>query len=288
MLRVFGFDPRVSPFTVNGYPLLPSMSEDLDHIDLPILEKRDVRFARKDDGMFVCVGQGAYGRVYLAEMSGREGKLVVKDYINEGVTWEVIQHEARLLKYLTDTNFVPEFVGLITSSASEGGHSLVQEYFGNGLTILKLLQSQDELSKTTWMSICCQLAEGLQAIHAKHVLLNDVKSDNVLVDLTSGLPEIRYIDVGMATYRQGLQFECSRPHIDDHNYLAPEVCMGSHSSPLSDIYSLGHLLGHIGRKSQIPELESVSQSCTQQLPIDRMSLTTVRAELDLISSAVGG
>ncbi|XP_046328512.2 uncharacterized protein LOC124112447 [Haliotis rufescens] len=286
MLRVFGFDPRVSPFTVNGYPLLPSMSDDLDHIDLPILEKRDVRFAKKDDGMFKCVGRGAYGCVYLAEMSGREGKLVVKDYINEGVIWEVIQHEARLLKYLSDTNCVPEFVGLITSSASIGGYSLVQEYFGNGLTILKLLFSQDKLSKKTWMSICCQLAEGLEAIHAKHVLLNDLKSDNVLVDLTSGLPKIRYIDVGMATYRQGLQFECSRPQVEDHNYLAPEVCMGSHSSILSDIYSLGHLLGQIGRKSQIPELESVSQSCTEQLPIERMSLATVWAELDVIFRAV--
>ena len=49
---------------------------------------------------------------------------------------------------------------------------------------------------------------------------------------------IRYIDVGMATYRQGLTFQLPEDQMNRYNFLAPEVREGGRTTTRSDIYRL--------------------------------------------------
>ena len=98
-----------------------------------------------------------------------------------------------------------------------------------------------------WLELCHQLAINLENMHDKGILHNDIKTDNILVDLKANDVRIYFIDFGQATFRSGgvLHFDEGDNSDDTEDYLAPEVCSGLQSSPKSDIYSLGMILADI-------------------------------------------
>ncbi|XP_050405968.1 uncharacterized protein LOC126821556 [Patella vulgata] len=71
------------------------------------------------------------------------------------------------------------------------------------------------------------------------VIHNDVKADNILVDLDGF--DVRFIDFGMSTFRKGLEFTASPDYMSKFQFLAPEVRENCHSTPQSDVFSLGFL-----------------------------------------------
>lgn len=50
------------------------------------------------------------------------------------------------------------------------------------------------------------------------------QGDNVLIDLRRERKVVKYIDVGMATYRKGLNFHLPEDQMSKFNFLSPEVC----------------------------------------------------------------
>ena len=84
-------------------------------------------------------------------------------------------------------------------------------------------------------------------MHDKGILHNDIKTDNILVDLKANDVRIYFIDFGQATFRSGgvLHFDEGDNSDDTEDYLAPEVCSGLQASPKSDIYSLGMIFADI-------------------------------------------
>ena len=53
-----------------------------------------------------------------------------------------------------------------------------------------------------------------------------VQGDNVLIDLRRDRKVIKYIDLGMATYRKGLNFHLPEDQMTKFNFLSPEVGFG--------------------------------------------------------------
>ena len=54
-----------------------------------------------------------------------------------------------------------------------------------------------------------------------------MQGDNVLIDLRRDRKVIKYIDLGMATYRKGLNFHLPEDQMTKFNFLSPEVGHGS-------------------------------------------------------------
>ena len=98
-----------------------------------------------------------------------------------------------------------------------------------------------------WLELCYQLAINLEKMHDKGILHNDIKTDNILVELNPNGVRIYFIDFGQATFRSGgvLHFDEGDDSDDTDDYLAPEVRSGLRSSPKSDIYSLGVIFADI-------------------------------------------
>ena len=96
--------------------------------------------------------------------------------------------------------------------------------------------------------MCHKLAVNLERMHNKGILHNDIKADNILVDIRPYDVRVYYIDFGQASFRSGStllpQDECNGSE-DLNAYIAPEVRMGVRASPKSDIYSLGVIFGDI-------------------------------------------
>ncbi|GFR58321.1 dual specificity protein kinase shkC-like isoform X1 [Elysia marginata] len=209
----------------------------LEQIKVPAIEKERVRFACDESGDWAEIGRGSYGCVYLGLLDGSI-EVAIKDFY-EASSWELVIHEARMLMYLQDTGITPRLYGLrrrfdVSKQPSE--YCIIMEYFGDGRTLFNVMSDKIPLRTDEWLDIVGQLVAGLRLIHRKGVLINDLKADNILVDLTKGRKVIRYIDVGMATYKQGLTFQLPEDQMNRYNFLAPEVREGGRTTTRSDIY----------------------------------------------------
>ncbi|KAK7494265.1 hypothetical protein BaRGS_00014547 [Batillaria attramentaria] len=289
MVQAYGYNPlTVSPFTARGYPRLAHDESNLDHVTVPFVKRKALIFLRSDKQEFVEVGRGTYGCVYLAQATTRRGtaKVVVKDFFTDSTTWELIVHEARMLSYLQDTGVIPHFYGLLKRRSLGDDYSLIMQYFGQGKTLHTALVNKEDLPALIWQDVAWQLARGLLLIHERHVLLNDLKGDNVLIDMRRERKVIKYIDLGMATYRKGLNFHLPEDQMSKFNFLAPEVRAGAFTSPMSDVYSLGYLLDQINRLAKLQALHETSQKCMDDLPADRPHLPLVVEALQIQSDVL--
>ena len=116
-------------------------------------------------------------------------------------------------------------------------------------------------------------------MHDKGILHNDIKTDNILVDLKPNDVRVYFIDFGQATFRSGgvLHFDEGNEGDDSDDtddYLAPEVRSGSRSSPKSDIYSLGVILADIADEF-CEWLGQLADDMCEQEPAKRPTLEEV-------------
>ena len=97
------------------------------------------------------------------------------------------------------------------------------------------------------LELCYKLTINLENMHDKGILHNDIKTNNILVELKLNDVRIYFIDFGQATFRSGgfLHFDEGDKSDDTDDCLAPEVHSGSNYSPKSDIYSLGVIFADI-------------------------------------------
>ncbi|XP_033747881.1 L-type lectin-domain containing receptor kinase IX.2-like [Pecten maximus] len=236
------------------------------HANLPLLNHQEFQFLN-------LLGKGAKGSVYLA-MANNTVPTAVKVYHSEYSTklQQDILNESGILSILQDTGFVPRVYGLLPDQSDVRKHMLVQEFYGNGRTLWSILNGRDPnvvINTEIKINIAYQLVFALKAIHDKDVLLNDIKSNNVLVDTSTPDFRIRYIDFDLATFRGSYQYSIQAGNAfaaifggQTFSWLAPEVRMGGQTTPQSDIYSVGYLISEL----QCPELQEMVFLCTQEKP----------------------
>ncbi|KAH9504376.1 hypothetical protein Btru_063443, partial [Bulinus truncatus] len=157
----------------------------LDQIKVPTIEKDRVRFACDENGDWAEIGRGSYGCVYLGLLDGIV-EVAIKDFY-ESSSWDLVIHEARMLMFLQDTGITPKFYGLrrrfdVSKQPSE--YCIIMEYFGDGRTLFNVMSDKIALTRDAWLDIVGQLVAGLRLIHRKNILINDLKADNILIDLT--------------------------------------------------------------------------------------------------------
>ncbi|XP_033755140.1 uncharacterized protein LOC117338063 [Pecten maximus] len=271
-----------SPFSKFGYNIIGDIPQTLRDIRIPVVSPKDVVLKKDKNGSEV-LGSGSFGCVYLAKHEQYPFDVCVKEFEMDSSTIYDIHHEAKLLIYLQTTKFVPLCLGLMESPFISSDLSLVQECFAHGCTLRMLLKNKPLVSsKRKWIAVCYQLFWGLNMIHEKQVLLNDIKSDNILVDYNSSdiMSNIRFIDLGLASYRRGYRF-CNGPaYLEQFENYAPEIRHGYHSTPASDLYAVGYLVDKISETFLIPEVDPIARECTVEDPKKRPSCYSVLDKLE--------
>jgi hypothetical protein len=239
------------------------------------------------DGVVKTVGQGSFGQVISARLlRDRCGKacnisVVVKVYDRIRTSFDLVYEEAKTLIFLQDTGFVPIFYGIVDVVTTEYDTiGLVQECVGHGLTLDRLLCLRPNIALSDWLMMAQQLCEGLSCFHARNILVNDIKADNVLIEMKISGYTIKYVDFGLATYKGGCQFATpGDTNLKKYYHLAPEVRQAESTTMLSDVYSLGYILDEIRIFGPVPELEFVVKMCMQYIPSDRISARCAKALL---------
>ncbi|XP_046562737.1 serine/threonine-protein kinase Nek3-like [Haliotis rubra] len=225
------------------------------------------------------IGTGCSGKVYAATLtlSPRQSReIAVKEIFMNMRSQGNIVNETRISLYLEPTGYVPICYGLVKDE--KGRYSIVLEFFGSGQTLRAIFNTKKSLPKIHWLHIACQLVDGLGKIHDKDVIINDIKPDNILVDLSGTLPKVKYCDMGSASYKTGVTFDEGQD-MKNFIYIAPEVCTYAQTTKASDVFSLGKVFQNIHSCSQINTMLVLYNMCSAKTPADRPDLSCLRRML---------
>lgn len=198
------------------------------------------------------LGQGGFGRTYLASDTERFGELcVLKEFVPSSRAEYVVQksrelfeREARVL-YQINHPQIPKFLAWFTHAA---GLFLVQEYI-DGRTYSSLLwerQQQGELFSeaevTQWLK---DLLPVLTYLHERKIVHRDISPDNIM--LPSGQSQPVLIDFGLvkqqvtqiwATSPESFGGVVQQSFVGKFGYSPPEQIRMGQCYPCSDLYAL--------------------------------------------------
>jgi hypothetical protein len=292
--KTFGFYDSLSDVdlpsdTLDEHTQLSTIVGDYEDDNPPILSTSSLLYeSDTNTGQLMSVGRGTFGEVYLARIVNTQSetsRVVVKEFDEKHTTLEETFAEAKTLWYLRDTGYVPWCFGLVqllgSTSDSINSYGIVQDYVAEGRTLERFLWRRIDVTATEWIAISIQLAEGLAFFHKKDILVNDLKTNNVLI--ATSPCRVTYIDFGLATFRSGRSYTAT-PSMDTFVHLAPEVRQGEETSTASDVYSLGWVLNQIETFGELDSIGTVTDMCMLDCPDERLSASGARILLcDLVN-----
>jgi Nif-specific regulatory protein len=184
--------------------------------------------------MIRSLGEGGMGSVWLA-FDTHQGerpvalKMLRPEAIGPGVV-DLFRREFRAMTRLRHPNLAEVYD--FGTADGEGRHFLTMEYVpGRHFGLLPRREVLDRFD-----DLAVQILRALDYIHARGVLHNDIKPQNIQVRATY---ELKLLDFGLAHDEAGP----AGPEVSGTvHYIAPERFQGGPADARSDLYSLGVVL----------------------------------------------
>jgi YVTN family beta-propeller protein len=186
------------------------------------------------------VGRGGMGEIYRARDPRLERrvalKLLAERYSDDEAFRERLLRESRVAASLDHPNVVPVY------EAGEVDERLfIAMRYVEGSDLEALLRSDGPLEASRALAIAAQVADALDAAHARGLVHRDVKPSNVLLDRQDRREHVYLADFGLT------QSVSDRTPADGHlvgtvDYVAPEQIRGDDVDGRADVYGLGCVL----------------------------------------------
>src|SRR5262245_60634942 len=186
------------------------------------------------------IGRGGMGEVYRArdERLGRNValKILASKLAEDDAFRERLVRESRIAASLDHPNVVPVY-----DAGEQDGRLYLAMRFVNGTDLKALLRREGALAPERAVAVAAQVADALDAAHARGLVHRDVKPSNVLLDQQDGREHAYLADFGLT------QAASDGRAPDGHlmgtlDYVAPEQICGDDVDGRADVYALGCLL----------------------------------------------
>jgi serine/threonine protein phosphatase PrpC len=148
----------------------------------------------------------------------------------------------------------------VASPRKRGYLYLVTEYI-EGITLAQWMRDHPKPGLAAVRGIIDQVAKGLRAFHRLEMLHQDIRPENIMIDLTG---TARIIDLGSVSVA-GVQEMAPHPEgwtlLGAALYAAPEYFLGERGTVRSDVFALGvlsyqMLTGHLPYGVDIPRMKN--------------------------------
>jgi two-component system LytT family response regulator len=194
------------------------------------------------------LGSGGMGEVFLAEDTRLRRKVALKVLLPE-----VADDSERLARFLNEARMAsalshPNAAHIYEIGDAEGSNFLAMEYI-DGETLESRLTG-DPLPMAEIVSIGAQVADALEAAHARGIVHRDIKPANLMV---SARGHLTVLDFGLAKFvpetstrtssQVATQFMTSGGVVlGTVSYMSPEQALGRDVDHRTDLFSLGVVL----------------------------------------------
>ena len=190
------------------------------------------------------LGEGGMGQVYLAADTKLDRQVAIKvlseKLAGQAFALERFLREAKLASALSH----PNITHIYEIGEAAGVPYLVMEFVSGEPLSRRIARGPITASETT--AIGAQVADALEAAHAKNIVHRDIKPDNIMIGVRG---HVKVLDFGLAKLQ-------SKPRASEEtqfltregvvvgtvNYMSPEQALGEEADARSDIFSLGAVL----------------------------------------------
>ena len=184
------------------------------------------------------VGRGGMGEVYRAWDARLERNVALKilapSYAEDDAFRERLLRESRLAASLDHPNVVPVY----DAGEADGRFFLAMRYV-DGADLRTLLRREGSIDPERTLGIVSQVADALDAAHARGLVHRDVKPSNVLLDERG---HCYLVDFGLTQSVASREQPTDGSLLGTLDYVAPEQIRGDPVDARADVYSLGCLL----------------------------------------------
>ena len=197
------------------------------------------------------LGQGGFGKTYLAEDTDKLGETcVVKQLIYHAngtqankLVVSLFMREAKQLQQLWANPQIPSLFAYF----EEGSYLYLVQQYVEGQDLLHELEAQGCFNDQRIQSLLLDLIPIFEAIHNCQVIHRDIKPENIMRRSSDG--KLVLIDFGVSKQLSKSLVSVAGTVVGSLGYAAPEQMESGNVYPSSDLYSLGatcfHLLTNI-------------------------------------------
>ncbi|XP_068490780.1 MDIS1-interacting receptor like kinase 2-like [Phaseolus vulgaris] len=238
---------------------------------------RDIIEATKNFDSQYCIGEGALGKVYKAEMSGGEVFAVKKFKCDsENFDMERIKSFENEVEIMTETRH--RNIVKLYGFCSQGMHTfLIYEYMEGG-NLAEMLRDDKGALKLNWhkrVDIIKSVASALSYMHhecASPLIHRDISSKNILLsfDLSAHVS-----DFGTARFLKP-DSPIWTSFAGTYGYAAPELAYTMAVTEKCDVFSFGVLALEVLTGKHPGELVSYIQSCSDEQKVNMKEILDPR------------
>ncbi|MGI5868956.1 MAG: serine/threonine-protein kinase [Kiritimatiellia bacterium] len=178
------------------------------------------------------IGIGGTGSVFLAmdKLLNIEVaiKLVNQDLLEDDDVLASLKDEARIAMQLSHQGILRTY----SFDSYNNNYYIVMELV-RGQTLRDVIIENERLSVSTTCDVLAACAFALDYAHAKNVIHNDLKPENIFITESS---ELKIIDFGTATLKN--RAKALSHIIGTPEYMSPEQLRGEICGPETDVYAL--------------------------------------------------
>lgn len=187
------------------------------------------------------IGQGGFGKTYLAGNETDNSSCVIKQFTFPGsssTALRLFSEEAQKLKTLGSHPQIPTFINYVEQ---EDQHFIIQEYI-NGNNLEEELIANGTFTENQIQELLLNILPVIEFVHSHNVIHRDIKPENIIRRRSDR--SLSVVDFGAAKSLTETALAKTGTTIGSAGYAAPEQIFGK-AVTQSDLYSLGVTCVHL-------------------------------------------